>query len=64
MQRALYHPICTRQPQIKHKTLLNEHLFSSSIQGAFQICDNPLARKYFLEDELVIAQNVKTIVKF
>ncbi|MGN6494933.1 MAG: glycosyltransferase family protein [Agriterribacter sp.] len=41
--------------QLEHHILLNERVFSSSLQGGFQACDNLLARQYFTEDELVIA---------
>jgi hypothetical protein len=43
--------------QLEHGILLNERVFSSSIQGGFQICDNSMARQYFTENELVIAND-------
>ncbi|SEK35992.1 glycosyltransferase family protein [Parapedobacter koreensis] len=42
--------------QVKHGILVNERVFTASMQGGFQICDNPLARKYFSAEELVIAE--------
>lgn len=41
--------------QIKFNILLNERVFTSSMLGGFQICDNLLARQYFNEEELIIA---------
>lgn len=43
--------------QIEHNILLNERVFTATMLGGFQICDNNMARKYFNEDELVIATN-------
>ena len=53
--RSFITPNVHTEAQIKNKILLNERVFSSSILGGFQICDNVLARKLFREDELVIA---------
>jgi hypothetical protein len=43
--------------QRRHRVVLNERTFTSSLMGGFQVCDNPLARRYFKDDELVIAEN-------
>jgi hypothetical protein len=53
--RAFITPNLHTDAQIKHNMLLNERVFTASALGGFQICNNPLARKYFKEDELVIA---------
>lgn len=53
--RSFITPNVHTEAQIQHKILLNERVFSSTILGGFQICDNPLARKIFNEKELVIA---------
>lgn len=49
--------------QIKYNILLNERVFTSTMLGGFQICDNLLARKYFNEDELVIATNSNDFIE-
>src|SRR5215217_7951027 len=54
-QKCIISPNIHTEAQIKHNILVNERVFSSSIMGGFQICDNVLAKKYFNEDELVIA---------
>ena len=36
---------------------LNDRTFNISAAGGFQICDNPLVRDYFSEDEIVCADN-------
>lgn len=53
--RSFITPNVHTEAQIKYKILLNERVFSSTILGGFQICDNPLARNFFNENELVIA---------
>lgn len=53
--RSFITPNVHTDAQIKHKILLNERVFSSSMLGGFQICDNHLARKFFNEKELAIA---------
>ncbi|ACU02371.1 MULTISPECIES: glycosyltransferase [Pedobacter] len=49
--------------QIKYNILLNERVFTSTMLGGFQICDNLLARKYFNEDELVIATDSNDFIE-
>ncbi|NRF38634.1 glycosyltransferase [Pedobacter foliorum] len=53
--RSFITPNVHTEAQIKNKILLNERVFTSTMLGGFQICDNLLARKYFNEHELVIA---------
>jgi hypothetical protein len=36
---------------------LNDRTFNIAAAGAFQICDNPLVRDYFNEDEIICAEN-------
>jgi hypothetical protein len=36
---------------------LNDRTFNIAAAGAFQICDNPLVRDYFNEDEIIYAEN-------
>lgn len=55
--RSCITPNIHTEAQIKNKMLLNEKVFTSSMLGGFQICDNPLARELFKEDELIIATN-------
>lgn len=40
-----------------HRTQLNDRTFNIAAAGAFQICDNPLVRDYFKEDEIICAEN-------
>ena len=40
-----------------HNLLINDRTFHIPIFGGFQICDNLLARKFFKDDELIIASN-------
>ncbi|WP_214227139.1 glycosyltransferase [Pedobacter sp. B4-66] len=54
-QRSHIAPNIHTPAQIKERILVNERVFSSTMLGGFQICDNPLASQYFNEDELVIA---------
>lgn len=58
-RQSYFAPNIHTDAQVQYRILINERVFSSSIQGAFQICDNPLARKYFSEEELIIAQHVE-----
>jgi hypothetical protein len=53
--RSFITPNVHTEAQIKYKILLNERVFSSTMMGGFQICDNPLARTFFNENELIIA---------
>jgi len=39
------------------RTQLNDRTFNIAAAGAFQICDNPLVRDYFNEDEIIYAEN-------
>lgn len=39
--------------QKKHGVLLNDRTFHIPVYGGFQICDNPLVKEYFNEDEMV-----------
>jgi spore maturation protein CgeB len=52
------------EAQLKYNILLNERIFSSSLQGGFQICDNILARKYFKENELIISTKFSEIIEY
>ena len=45
--RAYITPNLHTDAQIKHNMLLNERVFTAAALGGFQICNNPLARKYF-----------------
>lgn len=49
--------------QVTHQILINERVFTASIQGGFQVCDNPLARKYFPSDALVIAEKPNDFIE-
>jgi len=53
--RSFITPNIHTEAQIKYNILLNERVFTSSMMGGFQICDNILARELFTEDELIIA---------
>lgn len=55
--RSFVAPNIHTPAQIEHKILVNERVFTSTMLGGFQICDNQLAKKYFSEDELVIVSN-------
>lgn len=55
--KSFFAPNIHTEAQVKHRILVNERVFTSSIQGAFQICDNGVAKRYFNEDELLIAEN-------
>src|SRR5690606_37381200 len=63
-QRSLFAPNIHSTAQVENKILLNERVFTSSVMGGFQICDNPLARKYFTEEELVIAKTPEEVIDF
>lgn len=62
--RSFMSPNIHTEAQIQHRILVNERLFTSSLSGAFQICDNILARKYFSEDQLVICKNGEDILGY
>ncbi|SKB26226.1 Glycosyl transferases group 1 [Parapedobacter luteus] len=49
--------------QVHHGILVNERVFTAPMQGGFQICDNPLARKYFTAEELVIAETPQDFIE-
>ena len=50
--------------QKKHQVLLNDRTFHIPIYGGFQICDNPLANKFFKNDEIIVAENEKSFIEF
>lgn len=50
--------------QVAQQILLNERVFSATMAGGFQLCDNPLARKYFAEDELPIVNTAEEIIYY
>lgn len=56
-RRSSFAPNIHSTAQVENKILINERVFTSSIMGGFQICDNPLVRKYFTEEELIIANS-------
>lgn len=55
-RKSLIIPNVHTPAQIRYQILLNERVFTAAMQGGFQLCDNPLARKYFSPEELVIAE--------
>lgn len=55
-RKSLVIPNIHTTAQIAHRILLNERVFTSTIKGGFQLCDNTLARKYFPDDQLIIAE--------
>lgn len=55
-KKSLIIPNVHTPAQIHHQILLNERVFTAAMQGGFQLCDNPLARKYFSAGELVTAE--------
>ncbi len=55
--RSFIAPNIHTPAQIKHNILINERVFTSTLMGGFQICDNELASQYFNKDELVIVKN-------
>ncbi|MEH6307017.1 glycosyltransferase [Olivibacter sp. CPCC 100613] len=60
--KSLISPNIHTSAQVKHKILLNERVFTSTLNGAFQICDNPIAKKYFTDDELLIAKTPQELI--
>lgn len=63
-KRSLVAPNIHTDAQVNYQILINERVFTATILGGFQICDNPLARKYFKEDELLIAQNSNQLMEY
>jgi hypothetical protein len=51
--RSFFAPNIHTDAQIKNSILVNERVFSSTLQGGFQLYDNRVARKYFTEEELI-----------
>lgn len=49
--------------QKNKKLLVNDRTFHIPVYGGFQICDNPLARKFFDSNELVIAENEEEFIE-
>jgi len=61
--RSFITPNVHTEVQITNKILLNERVFTSTMLDGFQICDNLLARKYFNENELVIATKSRDFIE-
>lgn len=55
-RKSLIIPNIHTPAQVKHRILLNERVFATAMHGGFQLCDTPLAGKYFSSEELIIAQ--------
>ncbi|WP_017258045.1 glycosyltransferase family protein [Pedobacter arcticus] len=53
-KKAFLSPNVHTKAQIQFNMGLNERVFSSSLMGGFQICDNNLAKNYFQSDELIV----------
>jgi hypothetical protein len=56
-QQSYFAPNIHTKAQIDHQILVNERVFSASMMGGFQICDNILAKEYFNADELLVAES-------
>lgn len=61
--RACILPNLHTDAQLKYNMLLNQRLFTTAVFGGFQICNNAFARKYFKEDELVIASESSDFIE-
>ena len=61
--RSFVTPNVHSEAQVKHRILLNERTFTASMLGGFQICDNPLIRKYFSETELALASTSSDFIE-
>jgi hypothetical protein len=61
--RSFITPNVHTAAQIEHNILLNERVFTATMLGGFQICDNSMARRYFDENELVIATNSSDFIE-
>lgn len=55
-RKSLIIPNIHTPAQIDQRILINERVFTSAMQGGFQLCDAPLARKYFPAEELIVAE--------
>ncbi len=51
------------EAQRENRILLNERTFVIPVMGGFEITDNSLARKYFSENEMIVAQSPKDFIE-
>jgi len=56
-RRAIVAPNIHTKRQREHGLQLNDRVFQIPASGGFQICDNPLVRRYFKANELLMANN-------
>lgn len=63
-RKSFFAPNIHTDAQDNKKILLNERVFASTMAGGFQLCDNPLARQYFPEDELPIVSTAGEIIDY
>ena len=56
-RRAIVSPNIHTKRQREHGIQLNDRVFQIPASGGFQICDNPLVKRYFQVNELLFAHN-------
>ena len=56
-RRAIVSPNIHTKRQREHGIQLNDRVFQIPANGGFQICDSPLVKRYFQENELLFAHN-------
>lgn len=56
-KRSIVSPNIHTKRQREHGLQLNDRVFQIPASGGFQICDNPLVKRYFEPNELLLADN-------